>query len=646
MSLNTPQGENLPVYAALSTIRQEPGQDEINNGVIPLDTLPAAWWNWLWNAITTAQNDSRYNEDILFQEINSVIAAGGLTPGASPTHDQLAQAIHVIKTTIATTAEAGSVVSTDGGTNGSIKVAADGKMTVNNFGDIANFHGAAKGNLMDALNETYDLAYNSDDEIGDVTGLQTTANDTLVEAINEVKANADSRAIKMHKSTSTAYGVGNATEYGHVKLSDVISGNGAANGVAATPKMVQGVITDTINTLNSFKFDYVIHDQASFEDILCRDMTRDPLVPSIPGDVITILIRPGFYVLDLDKHDNSIMWEGRIGIYGDMAARPTITFASSTSTDVNIPQIRCNNITDIFLYNLTIHILGRYDKDNSIPSSFACYMVRDARSIFIYNSRICVMTIPYRKNTAWVIMRPGMCFVTHFYDSYMTGFPFAQEYYAAYNLYMEFYDNENSVMSIEAGSAFITGGPTYILIDDSESSRDLRVDSVIAMYPVSKSIPHLYNQYIKYNITNSSLSFVSTAPTKYCDDGITQAGNTYATGNNRNTGGDGHPAGFIIVIPEYVYALPSNIPYTSSERITPSVTEQINNSHIARFYNKRVKGVYAYYDWETKQFSNQHGNDVFNMADATIPSVAAYNDAATDDDKVIRCIWVELEDIT
>jgi hypothetical protein len=48
-----------------------------------------------------------------------------------------------------------------------------------------------------------------------------------------------------HASSSTSYGVGNATLYGHVKLSDSItdSGLGVANGTAATPKAIFDAIT-------------------------------------------------------------------------------------------------------------------------------------------------------------------------------------------------------------------------------------------------------------------------------------------------------------------------------------------------------------------------------------------------------------------
>lgn len=53
-----------------------------------------------------------------------------------------------------------------------------------------------------------------------------------------------SRAQTNHASTTTTYGTGNASNYGHVKLSDATDGTSAATGgVAATPKAVADALT-------------------------------------------------------------------------------------------------------------------------------------------------------------------------------------------------------------------------------------------------------------------------------------------------------------------------------------------------------------------------------------------------------------------
>ena len=58
-----------------------------------------------------------------------------------------------------------------------------------------------------------------------------------------------SRAQTNHASTATTYGIGTNNNYGHVKLSDTISGNAAAasGGTAATPKAISDAKTAAIN---------------------------------------------------------------------------------------------------------------------------------------------------------------------------------------------------------------------------------------------------------------------------------------------------------------------------------------------------------------------------------------------------------------
>lgn len=58
-----------------------------------------------------------------------------------------------------------------------------------------------------------------------------------------------SRAPTNHASTATTYGIGTNANYGHVKLSDTISGSiaAASGGTAATPKAVSDAKTVAIN---------------------------------------------------------------------------------------------------------------------------------------------------------------------------------------------------------------------------------------------------------------------------------------------------------------------------------------------------------------------------------------------------------------
>lgn len=65
---------------------------------------------------------------------------------------------------------------------------------------------------------------------------------TLQQILNAIKSLLKKKATKNHASTTTDYGVGNDTKYGHVKLSDKINGtNAASTGIAASEKAVADV---------------------------------------------------------------------------------------------------------------------------------------------------------------------------------------------------------------------------------------------------------------------------------------------------------------------------------------------------------------------------------------------------------------------
>lgn len=63
--------------------------------------------------------------------------------------------------------------------------------------------------------------------------------------ITNLQTNVNGKAPTNHASSGTNYGVGSATSYGHVRLSDTPSSSSASAGIAATPKMVQDAIKGT-----------------------------------------------------------------------------------------------------------------------------------------------------------------------------------------------------------------------------------------------------------------------------------------------------------------------------------------------------------------------------------------------------------------
>ena len=197
--------EAMPTYAPQSSYLTPIPSANIERGVAPLDSLPADWWNWLWNNITL--NEGRIVQFInsVFSEINSVLSAAGVTPSTASTTD-LKTAIQKLATTVATAAVPGSVLSST--LSGKLRVIADGTAGINGLG--------------------------TPDQ------LETTSKE-VVSAINEVLALAQGKAPTSHASASTTYGVGTTQQYGHVKLCDSASAVTSACGVAATPSAVKSV---------------------------------------------------------------------------------------------------------------------------------------------------------------------------------------------------------------------------------------------------------------------------------------------------------------------------------------------------------------------------------------------------------------------
>ena len=176
--------EAMPTYAPQSSYLTPIPSANIERGVSPLDSLPADWWNWLWNNITL--NEGRIVQFInsVFSEINSVLSAAGVTPSTASTTD-LRDAIQKLASTVATSAVPGSVLSST--LSGKLRVIADGTASINGLG--------------------------TPDQ------LETTSKE-VVSAINEVLALAQGKAPTSHASSDTTYGVGTTQQYGHVKVTE------------------------------------------------------------------------------------------------------------------------------------------------------------------------------------------------------------------------------------------------------------------------------------------------------------------------------------------------------------------------------------------------------------------------------------------
>lgn len=221
----TPQNDMCPIcsYGSSAQYCSWPSDEQRRTGVVPLDSLPAAWWNNMWADATNRINEARDMVGQLITELNSVLAQAGICPQAACT-DQLYQSINKIRQTLATSTVAGSVVGS-ADTN-KVAVAADGTMTVNCFGNAAALTTTAS-TVVGAINElksTYDCCIS--DLNTAVTGLGT------------------SKAPNNHASDQTTYGVGSATAYGHLKISDSYSAVlTECSGVAASQYALATVYT-------------------------------------------------------------------------------------------------------------------------------------------------------------------------------------------------------------------------------------------------------------------------------------------------------------------------------------------------------------------------------------------------------------------
>lgn len=204
-------------YGSAALYRELPNEEQIRAGVVPLDSLPAAWWNCMWYATNQAVNCARYTAGALIDEINTVLTRAGVCV-CDTCVDQLYTAIESIRTTIGNASVAGAVKSSS--CPGEVSIDANGIMTANCVGNAAALTTQAR-TLTGAINElksTYDCC------ISDL--------ETATTALGNNKAPVN------HLSDQTTYGVGNAGCYGHVKLSDTYSTcvGGVSEGVAASQK--------------------------------------------------------------------------------------------------------------------------------------------------------------------------------------------------------------------------------------------------------------------------------------------------------------------------------------------------------------------------------------------------------------------------
>lgn len=152
----------LPVYATDSDYCTPPSSSERRKGVIPLDTLPAQWWNQMWNAITQQENNITSALNNIFSELNNVLAEVGDVGSATDLH-QIQRAILSIHNRLATTTQQGTVkqnTERDG-----VTLDSEGKMVVTYMGDVADLTTPIKTTVVDAINSLSTSLYDIEEAL-------------------------------------------------------------------------------------------------------------------------------------------------------------------------------------------------------------------------------------------------------------------------------------------------------------------------------------------------------------------------------------------------------------------------------------------------------------------------------------------------
>ena len=203
-------------YATSAVYCDLPTPEQLANGVKPLDSLPAAWWNCMWSMVNCSVNQARGAVGSFITELNNVLAGAGICPNCVCT-DQLYQAIDRIRQTIGNATVAGAVKSS--ATPGMVSIDNNGFMTANCVGNATQLATSAR-TLVGAVNElktTYDTCFGS------------------------VSTALGGKAPTSHASSATTYGVGTASAYGHLRISGTYTSDLKDAGMAASQTALYNV---------------------------------------------------------------------------------------------------------------------------------------------------------------------------------------------------------------------------------------------------------------------------------------------------------------------------------------------------------------------------------------------------------------------
>lgn len=230
------------------------------------------------------------------------------------------------------------------------------------------------------------------DRINTETGERQAADMQLSARINSI----GNKAPLNHASTGTTYGVGDATNYGHLKLSDsVSSSNSTSNGCAATPKATKTAYDKAIEAyeLANDKLDanFVSNGYVGIDEVTTTlsDMWSDR---GAPPTTITVSSSTSKHMLTADYYCN--------GTNDQTVIQQAIDALPSTGGKIVLLEGTYNISGTITIYNkknVTLQGLGRNVIFSATTSTSALYMikVRSAIGVNIFD-----IDIDYTNNTS------------------------------------------------------------------------------------------------------------------------------------------------------------------------------------------------------------------------------------------------------
>ena len=234
------------------------------------------------------------------------------------------------------------------------------------FTGINNLNGLKTNNKNSFLEAVNEVSTKLTTEISD----RMDENDSLSDRINtengerqaadmQLSARIDSignKAPLNHASTGTTYGVGDATNYGHLKLSDsVSSSNSTGNGCAATPKATKTAYDKAVEAYELANQNQYTHPSTHPASMIVQDSTHrfvsDDETSDWDNKLDANFVSNGYTGIDEVTTTLNDMWSDRV------APPTTITISSSTSKHMLTADYYCSGTNDQTVINNAISAL-------------------------------------------------------------------------------------------------------------------------------------------------------------------------------------------------------------------------------------------------------------------------------------------------